>query len=48
MRDEPAVTEAGVTLQQSEALCLLPGKLSLDHGTLAVAGCTGSQEGQCG
>ena len=24
------------------ALCVLPGKLSLDHGTLAVAGCTGS------
>ena len=29
-------------------LCVLPGKLSLDHGTLAVAGCTGSQEGRCG
>ena len=28
--------------------CVLPGKLSLDHGTLAVAGCTGSQEGRCG
>ena len=25
------------------APCVLPGKLSLDHGTLAVAGCTGSQ-----
>ena len=24
------------------APCVLPGKLSLDHGTLAVAGCTGS------
>ena len=23
-------------------LCVLPGKLSLDHRTLAVAGCTGS------
>ena len=23
-------------------LCVLPGKLSLDLGTLAVAGCTGS------
>ena len=28
--------------------CVLPGKLSLDHGTLAVAGCTGSWEGRCG
>ena len=28
--------------------CVLPGKLSLDHGTLAVAGCPGSQEGRCG
>ena len=28
--------------------CVLPGKLSLDHGTLAVLGCTGSWEGQCG
>ena len=27
---------------------VLPGKLSLDHGTLAVVGCTGSQEGRCG
>ena len=24
------------------------GKLSLDHMTLAVAGCTGSWEGRCG
>ena len=30
------------------APCVLPGKLSLDHGTLAVAGCTGSREGRCG
>ena len=30
------------------ASCVLPGKLSLDHGTLAVAGCTGSREGMCG
>ena len=29
-------------------LCVLPGKLSPDHGTLAVAGCTGSWEGRCG
>ena len=28
--------------------CVLPGKLSLDHRTLAVAGCTGSREGRCG
>ena len=28
--------------------CVLPGKLSLDHGTLAVAGGTGSREGRCG
>ena len=25
--------------------CVLPGKLSLDHGNLAVAGCTGSRGG---
>ena len=30
------------------APCVLPGKLSPDHGTLAVAGCTGSREGRCG
>ena len=30
------------------APCVLPGKLSLDHRTLAVVGCTGSQEGRCG
>ena len=28
--------------------CVLPGKLSLDHGSLAVVGCTGSREGRCG
>ena len=28
--------------------CVLLGKLFLDHGTLAVLGCTGSWEGQCG
>ena len=48
VRGEPAVAEAGMTLQQPEAPCVFPGKLSLDHGTLAVAGCTGSQEGRCG
>ena len=30
------------------ALCVLPGNLSLDHGTLAVVGFTGSREGRCG
>ena len=30
------------------APCVLPGKLSLDHGILAVAGCNGSREGRCG
>ena len=29
------------------APCILPGMLSLDHRTLAVAGCTGYQEGRC-
>ena len=39
-----------VTLQQPEACapCVLPGKLSLDHRSLAVASCTGSLEGRCG
>ena len=45
---EPVVAEASVTLHQPEALCVLPGKLSLDHRTLAVAGCTDSREGRCG
>ena len=45
MRGKPAAAETGVTLQQPEVPCVLPGKLSLDHGTLAVAGCTGSREG---
>ena len=30
------------------AQCVLLGKFSLDHGALAVAGCTGSREGRCG
>ena len=30
------------------APCVLPGKLSMDPGTLAVAGCTGSREGRGG
>ena len=46
MRGEPV--EAGVTLHQPEVRCVLLGKLSLDQGTLAVVGCTGSQEGRCG
>ena len=45
MRGEPEAAEASVTLQQPEVQCVLPGKLSLDHGTLAVAGCTGSWGG---
>ena len=45
---EPAAAEAGMMLHQPEAACVLPGKLSLDLGTLAVAGCTGSREGRCG
>ena len=49
MQGEPAVAEASVTLQQPEERCAFSwGKLSLDHGTLAVAGCTGSWEGWCG
>ena len=48
MRGEPAVAEAGVTLHQPEAPCILLGKLSLDHRTLAVVGCTDSREGRCG
>ena len=31
-----------------DMLCVLPGKLSLDHRTLAVVGCTVSHEGRCG
>ena len=51
-RGKPAVAEARVMLQQPE-VCrvfsrVLPGKLSLDHGTLAVVGCTGFLEGRCG
>ena len=30
------------------APCILPGNLSLHHGTLAVVGCTCSREGRCG
>ena len=48
MQGEPSVAEADVTLHQPEAPCILPGKLSLDHRTLAVVGCTGSREGRCG
>ena len=49
MRGEPAAAEAGMTLQQPEARrAFPPGKLSPDHRTLAVAGCTGSREGRCG
>ena len=49
MWGKPAEAEAGVTLHQPEVrLRVLLGKLSLDHGTLAVVGCTGSREGRCG
>ena len=48
MQGEPAVAEACVTLHQPDIPCVLLGKLSLDHGTLAVAGCTGSWEERCG
>ena len=30
------------------APCVLPGKLSPDHGSPAAASCTGSREGRCG
>ena len=49
MQAEPAAAETSVTLQQPEARRVFSrGKLSLDHRTLAVAGCTGSREGRCG
>ena len=48
MRGQPAAAEAGVTLHQPEAPCVLLGMLSPAPGTLAVAGCTGSREGRCG
>ena len=46
MWGEPAAAEASMTLQQPEARAVCsPGEVVLDHGTLAVAGCTGSQGG---
>ena len=46
---QPAAAVSGVTLQPPEAHRVFsPGMLSLNHGTLAVAGCTGSREGRCG
>ena len=49
MRGEPAAAEASMTFHQREARRAFSwGKLSLDHGMLAVAGFTGSQEGRCG
>ena len=42
MPGEPVAAEASVKLQQPETPCVLPGKLSLDHRSLAVAGCTSS------
>ena len=43
---EPLAAEAGMTLQHPEVRRVLWGMLDL--GTLAVSGCTGSQEGRCG
>ena len=48
MWGDPAVAEAGMMLHQLEARCVFSRKLSLDHGTLAVPGCTGSREGRYG
>ena len=49
MWNEPVAAEAVVTLQQPEVYHVFSrGKLSPDQGTLAVAGCTNSQEGRCG
>ena len=48
IRGKSVVAEASVKLQQPEAHHVFSqGELSLDHRTLAVAGCTGSQEGRC-
>ena len=49
MWGEPTAAEVVVTFQQPEAHHVFSlGKLSLDHRTLALAGCTGSREGRCG
>ena len=48
MRAEPAAAEAGVTLHQPEVRRVFSREVVLDHGTLAVAGCTDSWEGRCG
>ena len=49
MQGEPVAADASVTLQQPEARhAFLLGKLSLYHGALPMAGCTGSREGRCG
>ena len=48
MQGEAAEAEAGMMLHQPEAPCVLPGKLSLDHRTVAVVGCRGSRERRCG
>ena len=45
MQDKAAAVEASVTLQQPEVRCVFSGNLALDHGTLAVLGCTGSSGG---
>ena len=48
MRGEPVAAEDRMTLQQPEAPCVLPGKLSLNHRTLAVVGCTAPRRGGVG
>ena len=49
MRDKPVVAEPRRDVATAwGAPCILPGHLSLDHGNLAVAGCTGSQDGRFG
>ena len=49
MRDKPVAADAGMTLHQPETHFVFPlAKLSVDHRTMAVAGCTGSREGRCG
>ena len=45
MWGEPVAAGTDMTLQQPEARCVFSGNLALDHGTLAVLGCTGSSGG---
>ena len=48
MRGEPAAAEASVTLHSLRRAVRSPGEVVPGSGTLAVAGCTGSQEERCG